>query len=729
MELHSSNGRDRLALRRLESKMDQILNMRGSQPHGQEDDEGALSASLRAIFARKWVIGAFAVVGAAAGFGVSRLQKPAYRSTLQLEILDRTPVSVQVGATSSVPTTRLSQEAHIQTQVKLLKSPGLLSRVAEWVKLANGTHDKPLSFLKENLSVEPVRGTSLVELHFDAPSAQMSANVVNAIATEFIESDFQRRAAENNATRQWLGKELAQLETKLEVSEHKLQQYAQKSGLVLMDEKANVAEEKLRQLEAELARLEALRMSKQSVIESALVAGSRGAETMPAGTENTALREQMAKLSDLRRELADVRATMTPEHYRVKRVQAQIVELELAVEFEKARVRDRAMREYDTAARNESLVRDALQKQRAIVTDQANRAIHYGVLKREVATSRNLYDAMLQTLNEAGVNPSMRTPNARIIDPGLVPDRAYKPQPFLNALAGLCAGLLLSVVFVIAKSSSDKTFRAPGAVPQMLKVPELGVIPSFAENALPAMAAARAGVVGRQLYDNHAQSGYELARVKEAYRAASMSLLLPRVELNPKSVIVVSSPDAEDGKSTTVMNLGTALAAMGRKVLVIDGDIHKPQLHKVFAVKNDYGLTNLMTEGFSPVRMRAATVVTKVPGLFLLPSGPKPNASILVDFDGIRGIVAHARETYDIVLVDTPPLLLVSDARLLASLADGVVLVLRAGRSHRDSAIAAKQRLLEDGTHIIGTVLTDWDVRSAGNKAYGAQYYATREAG
>ena len=267
---------------------------------------------------------------------------------------------------------------------------------------------------------------------------------------------------------------------KLEKSEERLQRYARQSGLLFTDEKDSVAEQRLAQLQAELSRAQGERISKQSRFELA-----RGVEpeSLPGIVDNTTLRGYQVRLTELRRELAELDSRFTPAHQKVKGAAAQVGELEAALEAERSHIIERIRNDYEAALRRERLLADDYANQARLVSEQAGRSIQYNIYKREVDTNRELYDNLLRRVKEAGVASAMRAGNIRIVDRAQPPRTAVKPDHRINSLLGLLGGLLLGVAFVIVSERADRTLRQPGDISNYLRVPELGVIPSSAAAA------------------------------------------------------------------------------------------------------------------------------------------------------------------------------------------------------------------------------------------------------
>jgi capsular exopolysaccharide synthesis family protein len=577
-----------------------------------------------------------------------------------------------------------------------------------------------------------------VEILCDSPDPQLAADFANTLANEFIEQNVEVRWNATKRTGEWLGRQLGDVKQKLESSEERLQAYARASHLVWTSEKDSVAEGKLRQLQEELSRANGDRVAKQSQYE---IAATSPPDSLPAVLDNSVLRDLQIKLADLRRELAQLRPSYKPAHYKVQQVQAQIEEVEGALRKERASLVNRIRNEYQAALRRERLLLSAYEAQTKLVSEQAEKAIQYHILKREVETNRQLYEAMLQRLKEAGIASAMRASNIRIVDTASPPATPYKPNPLQNAALGVMAGLALGVGLVLMRehsnrmrASADHSIKVPGDSPAFLQVPELGVIPcgSAGSVRVSRLGSGLALFRGRHGDDSDAPHGVELATwdkpasvVAESFRATLASVLFSGRSGNGTRLLVVTSPSPGEGKSTVASNLAIALAEIRPRVLLIDGDLRRSRLHRLYGVDNSRGLSDLLRAAGAPRDMSSRVLIreTKVPHLYLLPSGSGGAAvSRLFHSARARELLQGLGREFDAVVIDAPPLMHIADARLLGRLADGVILVFRSGVTTREVALAARQCFIEDGTPVLGTILNDWDPEAAGPPYAGAYY-------
>ncbi|MBS1875376.1 MAG: polysaccharide biosynthesis tyrosine autokinase [Acidobacteria bacterium] len=350
-----------------------------------------------------------------------------------------------------------------------------------------------------------------------------------------------------------------------------------------------------------------------------------------------------------------------------------------------------------------------------------------------------MYEAMLQHVKESGIAAALKASNVRVVDAAAPPKSPYKPNVPMNAGLGLLAGAFLGVAFVIMLERADRTFQAPGDAPFWMDLPELGVIPNekaasrrlyyygrpkalpeATEAATPAITTAGEKLPPRlELITLQRKP----SMVAEAFRTVLTSVLFSGENGSRPRVLVVTSSGPSEGKTTVCCNLAIAMAEIGRRVLLVDADLRKPRVHAVFGLDNDRGLVDVLKSRSVDEGMLADLVrETCLSGLFALTSGaPTSAAANLLFATHMPELLSRFKKDFDMVLIDTPPMLQMPDARVLGRMADAVVLVNRAGHTTRDAALAAQQRLVEDESRILGTILNDWNPKTSPNGYYG--YY------
>ena len=447
--------------------------------------------------------------------------------------------------------------------------------------------------------------------------------------------------------------------------------------------------------------------------------------------DDPTLREYQVKLTDLRRQLAELSSSLTATHPTVKKVQAQVASLESALEKERTSVMQRIRNEFKSAQRRENLLAGNYASQARLMSEQAARVTHYNILKREVDTNRQLYDSLLRNVQEASMNSALRATNIRVVDSAKPPAHPYKPSLVLNSALGLLAGAFFGIVFVVMRECADRSIRAPGEAAQYLDVPELGVIPSANAERSRYFAYYQKGrgIEGKGAGNGKRSGQVELVTSREhsvladSFRATLTSILCSGENGDRPRVIALTSANPMEGKTTVASNLALALAEIDWPVLLIDADLRKGRLHEIFQVSNSWGLSDLLQGKKLPQGGKWMVMRTSYRNLSLLPAGSVASSiSALLHSPRALEFLHRMREEFHTVIIDTPPMLHMPDARVLGRLADGVILVVRSTQTRREEAAAASQRLMEDGTRVLGTVLNEWDPRKTSHPGYGYGY-------
>jgi polysaccharide biosynthesis transport protein len=719
-------------------------------------DQVGLHELTTPLWRGKGAIATCAILGLLVGMVASLLTTPSYRAhaSLQLEGFSEDPL-VRGMATVSPQLPNASVENYLQNEVKLLESQTLAKRVAgklgiqpddgrrsgimalvaqmrdqvgflrPWPKSAE---EQRIDKVQKALTIRTSLQSQVIDLYYDAADPQVAASGANAAASEFIELNREARTQLVGDTTEWLEKQAKDLKAKLEVSNRQLQDFARANGLVFAGKNSTLGEDRIRQTQEALSRAQADRAGKQSRYEAVTAsADSPVSDNLATGP----LREYQVNLQNMRRELAQLRTQYTPAHYKVQSLMAQIAETEKAIETERKEIVARIHNEYVAGAGLERLLTEAQSKQLRTVQAQMEKERRYDVLKSEIDTTQKLYDTMLQKVEEAGVASALRTTNVRVIDTAKPPSAPYSPKTPLNLAIGFAIGTLGGIGLVVLRPRSLKVGQ-PGE--SHLNVPELGVIPSAGD----ARDVGRRGLIrprhrgaeaGLMRCDDH-----DAPLWNESFRATLSSILFSGgLDRPPRNlagrvrgrVLVISSIDVMEGKTTVLANLGIAAAERKQRVLLIDADLRRPRLHDLFNIPNGRGLTDVLQYSHSAdfvdnSPLEALVRPSQIPDLWVLPRGPDhPNLASLLHSSDLSFLLQRFRREFDLILIDTPPMMLYSDARTLGRLSDGLLMVVRANTKSREELQAAHQRLVQDQIPVLGTILNDWKMDSGQARSYG----------
>lgn len=710
-------------------------------------------ALLAFLWRRKGAIVAAAILGICAGWGAALMTRPIYRAHTSLQLQEFNQAWRDIAPVSQLQ--NASPEDYLQNEVKVLESDTLARRVAE--KLGPLPEPKPglihgllagilpslfsaeprseqerqeqqIRRIKEAITVRTALQSQVIELYFDAPDPALAARGANAVASEFQSLNREARFQLVQDTTEWLNKQAAELKTKLQGLNQQLEDFTTRSGLVVPGENNTPAQDRLRQLQDALTRAEADRAAKQARYEAA---SAKPEETMSDALASGPLRQYQTDLQTMRRQLADLKTIYTPDNYKVTRLAAQIAETEAAIDKERKAVLEQMKGEYLASANLEKMLSLSLERQLATVEQQTKKELQYNVLKNELDTNQKLYDSVLERAKEAGAASSFQITNIRVIDPATAPRKPYSPDLPLNLAIGFGIGTIGAVGLVLFGSQSAK-IRHPGEL-KSAYVPELGVVPSVSSPL--AIAGGDRSLPGSE------RDEVDSMLLRESFRAVLTSILfnsrpergsLSRNGQPSSRVLVVTSCDMSEGKTTIVTNLGIASALQKRDVLLIDADVRRPRLHQRLKLSNDNGLTDLLQRADLPNVLDTAppeslVQATEVPHLWVLTAGQSDTdpANLLYSSD-MSALVQHLSHRFDLIFIDTPPMSMYADARVLGQMSDGVVMVVRANTNSRVDVKAAYHQLLQDQIRVLGTILNDWKVDRSQARAY-TRYYQNYE--
>jgi succinoglycan biosynthesis transport protein ExoP len=674
------------------------------------------------VWHHKWIVIGAALFSALVAVLLTLPQTPLYQAQTSLEIqgLNENFMHMNEMRPSAA---MYAADGYVQTQVDIIESRSMIRRAAlktnflarsfeasrkSWIFQFWGSKqaaaktvldDKTLDDIDKVLKVRTSPPTRIVRVTFDSPDPHLAADFANALTKGYVTQMAESRLTESRNTVDGLTSQLDDLKVRLRDAEDKLQNYTRSAGLMfLADSKGSVAEQRLKEIQEEYSKAQAERITRQSEFD---VAKAGKIESLPRVLDSVGLTDTQQKLATMRTQLAELSQELTPKHYKVQRLQAQIQTMEAELNKGRSSILQRITNETDQAVQRERMLESAYSKQRALVADQNQKALQYDRLKHEADTDRALYDTLSQRVREAGIASGVQTSNVRMIDVAEPPAKPYKPDILLNVSLGAMTGLFIGLAFVCTRENYNRRVRKPGEASRVSNTPELGVVPL------------NRGAV------------WERARVTDSVRSMLTSLVFRGASQGGPRVIVITSPGAGEGKTTIVRNLGNALSNVAGRVLLVDADLYRPRLATLFGISNFWGLNNLLHDTFPVAEYPSEALGAQCSDrLWVLPSGPMcDDSSGLLYSDRLGELITRLRNEYDVILIDTPPMMEIPDARVFGRVADGVVLVIRSGETKADALATCTERLLADGTTLLGTVLNGWHSRPT---AY--NYYRKRRA-
>lgn len=705
--------------------------------------ESAIGESIRILIKRKWVIiiclvTIFSVVAIA-----SLKTTPVYEASGTIEInKPDNSLNFQNAATFSLD---YFDPTELETDMKILQSDLLalqviqelhLDRAAEFSSqapppAANDLAPDPLQTdpaqaaalvgnFKGSLKVSLEANTRIIEVHYRSPDPQKAATIVNTLMQTYVANNFKDRFDSTMQASDWLQKQLVDLQMKVESSQEKLVRYQKEHEILGIDEKQNITMAKLDELNKELTTAESERMDKESLYRlvqsgdpDAIAANAGDVEDAAPGSQSASqlLETLRAKQADLKIQAADLSTQFGPSYPKLTQLNNQLKEIDSQIQTEMKKIASKVRGQYTAALQRESMLRDALEKQKQEANKLNESAIEYNLIKRDSETYRQLYEGLLQKLKEAGVAAGLKSNNFRIVDRANPPSVPIEPNIPRNLMFALVLGLASGVGLAFLLEGLDSTVRTTEQAQMISGLPSLGMIPLNSKSS-------REGPRTRRLVIASSKEAVELvtqvrpqSQMAESYRALRTSLLLSNLGAPPK-VIMITSALPQEGKTTTSMNCAVVLAQKkGARVLLIDADLRRPSVHKNLGMGPHSGLSNVLT-GSTTLDL-AITHTSVLPNLDVLAAGtPPPNPAELLASTNMRDMLAELSAQYDHIVIDTPPSLSVTDAVVLSPRADAVVLVIRSGQTTKTALRRSRDILMQVNAKVVGVLLNAVDLSS-----------------
>jgi polysaccharide biosynthesis transport protein len=595
-----------------------------------------------------------------------------------------------------------------------------------------------LGAFKGNLRVLLEPNTRIIDIHYRSTNKELSARVVNAVANTYIEQNFKTRFESTMQASDWLSRQLVDLQMKVETSQEKLVKYQKEHQILGIDDKQNITTEKLDELNKELTSAESLRMEKESLYRltesgdtdsaASVVAGIGQSEGKAFLATSGLLDKLQGQKADLKIQAAQLSTQFGPAYPKIAQINNQLQEVDVQIQSEMKKATARLRGDYVASLRREELLRGALEEQKQQENKLNESAIEYSFLRRDFETNRTLYEGLLQKLKEAGVTAGLRSNNIRQVDIARTPGAPTEPNIPRNLSFGFVLGLTSGIGLAFLLEGIDNTVRTPEQAQAISGLPSLGMIPLGSKASAETSAKRGLIVTGAKEPVELVTQSRPQSQMAESYRALRTSLLLTSVGAPPKTIVITSALPRE-GKTTTSINTAVVLAQKGTRVLLIDGDLRRPSIHKTLGLGPRIGLSNVLTGGAT---IQQATIRSSMlPNLYILPAGtPPPNPAELMASSQMFDLLAEMREQYDHVIVDTPPTLSVTDAVVLSTRADAVVLVIRSAQTTKPALRRSRDILAQVNARVAGVLLNAVDLDSADyyyyyeyQGKYGQRYY------
>lgn len=760
------------------------INSMVASVHHQSVNTHALQNLMRVLTKRrKWIIGSIVICELLAVI-LTLMMKPTYGATATIELNKNGAGSLDLGLGGDDMSQQMMPGGEglltdLQTETAILQGDSLALAVIQRLGLASQppftakggeapklaseqglpleqapqTRTRLLKIFGSHLTVQPIRGTRLIQLTYASHDPKQAAQVANALIESYKNQYLQSHYDATAEASDWLTKQLSDLKANVEDSEKKLTDFEKETGILSLSmmmptgpgngsmgsegQIHSVVIQKLDALNAELTMAEANRIEKEAIARlantgSADVILGLGNDPLAAQSNSMVLTQGggLSNLQQLRQQqsqlkinLSDGATTYGANNRHLKEIQTQIRALDEQIQEELQQIIKRAQVDFHLAQQTESEIRRQFDQQQTAASKLNEKTVQFAVLSQEAFSRKKLYEDLYTKLQEANVSAGIKATNITIVDPARSQSIPVRPKPLNNLALATLFGIFVGLAIAFTADNLDRTVTTPLEVEEITGKPVIGVIPTFGEQAR---------TYGVQLLtDKRKTAAKEVSTsspirmlsdpnsgAAEACRALRTSIMLSRAGGGPKTILITSCIPGE-GKTTLTMNLAVAFAQHSKKVIIIEADMRRPRIKHALDVPSKVGLSNVLAGSLTSDE--AILHGVHLAALDVLPAGPRPPMpSEILGSTAFDELLEQLRLRYDIVLIDSPPALLVTDAVAMSAKTDAVLWVAQAGVVTRPQLARTAELIERNGLPVIGFVLNRMDTRSAD---YGYEYY------
>jgi capsular exopolysaccharide synthesis family protein len=711
-----------------------------------EVTDTTLSDATVVLRKRRMVLIFAVLLGLIFGMYRSWTQPRLFTATGEIQVRPGTSAQYRVDNASSFGSS--DPIMRLQTEVAILQSDSLALSVAQELNLQNdrlflnakgpvphrslddsngALREKIIRTLHSNLRVVLVPHTDLIKISYSSLDGKLSARIVNTVINDYIQRSFQTRYASTQRVSEWLSSQLDDLKQQVETSQEQLMALQPQLGVEVFDPTHNQISTDLEELShaSEEARIQRIIAEARFRILSGDQSGIEALETATSGTNPTLLSSLRQQRATLQTQLAQQSVELGPNHPQVKQLRAQIATIDTEMSNEQSRLMAQARTQFTSAASTEKMTQAALDAAKADAYKLRDNLIQYQIRQREFESNRTLYEGLLERLRAAGVQAGLESSEIDIVDIAMIPaSPAITPRANIIGFSMLFA-LIGGIILAFLMESLDTGLRSIAEIESVTELPSLAIIP-------------RARKVGGDTQEKLtiAQRNVSVlmqpkSHFAESFRSLRTSLLLSTAGAPPKIILITSATPSE-GKTTTATNIAAVLAQRDTRVLLIDADLRRPTVHHRFGLAGKTGLTTVLTGATS--LQAAVQNVPEIPNLDILPSGPVPPfPTEMVGSEVMTQLLKTCAGIYSHVVIDSPPILSVTDGVILARQADAVALVVRHGKSSKHVVRRARDLLARAGAPVTGIILNAVDLSSPEYYGYygysGFTYYGVDSTG
>ncbi|MBS1811286.1 MAG: polysaccharide biosynthesis tyrosine autokinase [Acidobacteria bacterium] len=603
----------------------------------------------------------------------------------------------------------------------------LIRPTAESTRLAPA-----VDVLQSGLSATPVEDTRMLAISFKHSNPELAAIVANTIAKVFIERSYRGKTDKFEEANTWLSTKTRELKAKVEQAEQALSAYTSQRN-IFSDGKGSLVNEKLAALHSQAMQAETKRILSQSLYEEVQKGNLDKLPEAFADPQTIALQ---AKLGELTTQMAQLRVKLAPEHPKVVELSKQLSAIQKQLEDSSQRLAERLKADYERTAREEQSLKAALNQAKNEASQQNQDNYQFSILQQEVETSKKLYTDFLQKTNQANLQTASQQNKGKmieLIEPALVPALPVGPDRLRTIMIGFLLSLAAGIALALFLEFLNNTIKSVEDVTEHLGLPTLAIVPTLTKKPQPQLQAVDptsltpdALITTREKFTpqiGNLMVNNDHSTFAEAYRAIRNSILLASAGTPPRTILLTSSQPGE-GKTTTAINTAIALSQLKVRTLLIDADMRRPSLHKAFGAPNGQGLSNYLSGNVD-----VGDVIQKlpIPNLYLLPCGMiPPDPAELVSSAKMKELLEILSSEFQHIIIDSPPLINVSEPIVLATLVDGVIFVVKGAETKRSIVRRAKQELRNVRARIIGIVINNLDLKTEGYDDYYYQRYHSK---
>ncbi len=748
----------------------------GLPAHQHSDSIYGLRNFMRVLIRRrKWIIGSL-ILCLVLALIVTAVMKPTYDSVATIE-LNKSGASMDFGLGDALgqQTPGGDLQTDLATETAILKGDSLALAVIQKLNLASKPPFAPehakstestlspdespsvrtrlLGIFAARLKVNSIRGTRLIQVTYESHDPSQAAQIANALIDSYKSQYLQSHYDATSETSAWLTKQLSALKSNVEDSEKKLTDFEKESGILSFQagssgsgsepggEIHSTVIQKLDALNTELTQAEANHIEKEAIYRLARdgnadaivalgnnpLAVQANSTVITQGGGTTTLQMLQQRQNELKVTLADASTTYGSNNRHLKEIETQISELDIEIQKEMLEIVKRAQADLELAQQTEDEIRRRFVQQQEAASKLNEKTVEFAVLSQEAYSRKKLYEDLYTKLQEANVSAGIKATNITVVDPARTPSNPIRPNRIFNLELGLLGGLFVGLAVAFTVDSVDATVINPLELEEITGLSVIGIIPTFGESG------SGYGSYGASRRRKRRKSNSEDAAPEtaiwmldhpesvaaEAFRSLRTSVLLSRPKSGPRVILVTSCLPGE-GKSTVTVNLAISFAQHGKKVLIMEADMRRPTMKHVLNVSNDVGLSNVLAGSLT--LDEASLHGVHVPTLDVLPAGPRPPMpSEMLGSNVFDSLLEQLRMLYDIILIDSPPALLLTDAVSIAAKTDAVIWVARAGVITRPYLARATQMIERNGMPVVGFVMNRMD-RSVDPYGYGYGY-------